>query len=163
MSPLDLAATRAALDALNTTGAPYRFAMDGTTVTGTWTVVDARFGSGDGRTAGEVERAFTVTVHLDPATGTYTVTEGSTGSSGYSSGVPSAMSGRSWSSSTTKGHVVKRTFGNVQAPQVESGDTTGTRVDYDAANRQMTGPLEEALASQGWTRKKGRLARLFGF
>ena len=134
-------------------------------MTGAWVVVDASFGADAGTpdATGAVSATFTVSAELDLGSGTYTVTEGSEGRTQVGRVPPSAMTGSRWSTSTTKGHVVKRTWGTVHSSTVVSGGEVGTRVDYAAANRQLVGPLEEVLTAQGWQRKKGRLARMLGF
>jgi len=164
MSP-DLDATREAVEALSAPGAVYEVAPDGLTLTGALTVVDGRFGAPEGAPGahGSVQHAFTVTVHLDPASGRYTVTEGSTGASSYDAPLPNAMAGRKWSRSTSSGHVVKRTFGTASSQGSAAGGDSPTRLDYDASNSRLVAPLEAVLAAQGWSRRRGALARLFGF
>lgn len=162
MSP-DLDATRRAVEALVAPGAVYQVAPDGLTLTGSLTVVDGRYGAPAGAPgAGSVQHVFTVTVHLDPASGRYTVSEGSTGAATYDASSPNAVSGRKWSGSTTRGHVVKRSFGTASS-QGSTADGAATGLDYDASNSQVVAPLEAVLAAQGWSRRRGALARLFGF
>lgn len=138
---------------LNSPEVPYVFTVENDTLVGSWDITNSRwFAPASIR---DIERDYKITVMFDEAKGTYKTSEQTTAFESQA-----GISGVGGSYTKFKGTIItSKSYDSGIGG--EKGQPVGiNEVRFDT--KQIKQPLETFLIQQGWTKKKGFFASLFG-
>ena len=151
----------AAVPTLDDPQQPFRFAVDGDTIVGTWDIVRATTLYPVGLDLEHVDQDYRITVTFDVDKGTYDFTEHrttTTGSAGVDDGTVGIGGEKSFFSGKSTSKEFSLSFGGITKD--EDGISAEPLV-YSFETRRIKEPLFTFLEQHGWKRKKGFLGGLF--
>lgn len=153
-----LAELSAQIEALNVKDQPFLLKMNNNQIIGSWNILDAKWLSLI--EANQANKNYTVTFTLDEANHTYDYTD-NLQQSDSSLGTSGGHVGKELQLGKVKGMQAGLEIGFGVKDKDKPVQAVGV-VSYDFNTDRIKRPIQETLEKNGWSKKKGFFAKIFG-